>query len=134
MSYKTNAKALRLGISHDWSFKAHGPMPNLHLDHKLMQFVTNMVEHVVPQAPQRAKTKGRFLKKFAASPGIQGKTFVLRGSNHVQLVIYFYLNLNGAEEHQRQDLFRNFTNIVWLLRSETGYRVQIAVLNYFSFF
>ena len=70
-----------------------------------------MVEHVVPQAPQRAKTKGRFLKKFAASPGIQGKTFVLRGSNHVQLVIYFYLNLNGAEEHQRRDLFRNFSNI-----------------------
>lgn len=66
---------------------------------------------MVPQAPQRAKTKGLFLRKYAASPGIQGKTFVLRGGNELHLVIHFFLNLNGAEEAQRRSYERNLRHI-----------------------
>lgn len=134
MSYKTNAKSLRLGISHDWNYKSHGPSPNLHLDRKLAHFATNLVEYVVPQAPQRAKTKGRYLKRFAVSPGIQGKTLVLRGGGELILVLYHYLNLNGAEEEQRRALQRNVRNIIWLLQHESGYHVRVVTLNYFSFF
>jgi hypothetical protein len=134
MAYKTNARTLRLGISHDWSYKGHGPIAHLQLDRKLAAYVTNLVEYVVPQAPQRAKTKGRFLRKYAASPGIQGKTFVLRGGSELHLVIYFYLNLNGAEEAQRRSYERNLRHIGWLLRQESGYQVRLTALNYFLFF
>jgi hypothetical protein len=134
MSYKTNPKALRLGISSNWTYKSHGPSPNLHLDHKLASYVTNLVEYVVPQAPQRAKTKGRYLRHFSASPGIQGKTLVLRGEDRIHLVIYFYLNLNGADDRQRRSLHRNLGHIAWLLTQDSGYRVELVALNYFVFF
>ena len=134
MSYRTNAKALRLGLAHDWNFKAHGPSEQVHLDLKLQAYVTNMIQFVVPQAPQRAKTKGRAVAKFAVSPGIQGRTLVLRGSDSLQLMIFFYLNYDGADDAQLAEFRRNFGLLREQLQRESGLRVQLSTLNYFAFF
>jgi hypothetical protein len=134
MSYKTNAKALRLGISGSWSLKASGPTPQLHLEHKLMRYVTNLVEHAVPQAPQRAKTKGRTIAKPAVAPGLQGRTLAVRGGSSVTVLICYYLSLDGAETAQVKDMELNLRQIRWLLAQESGYRVVLLAFNYFLYF
>lgn len=73
--------------------------------------MANLVEHVVPQAPQKVKTKGRFSHRGAVGPGIQGRVLVLRGANKVQLVTYYYLNVEAADEHQKRALERNLGNL-----------------------
>jgi hypothetical protein len=134
MSYRTNPKALRLGIAHDWNFKTYGPSEQLHLDLKLQAYVTNMIQFAVPQAPPRAKTKGRAISKFAVSPGIQGRTLVLRGSNSLHLMIFFYLNYDGAEAAQLASFHRNFGLLREQLQRESEVEVELSILNYFLFF
>lgn len=134
MSYRTNPKALRLGIAHDWNFKSYGPSEQLHLDLKLQAYVTNMIQFAVPQAPPRAKTKGRAISKFAVSPGIQGRTLVLRGSNSLHLMIFFYLNYDGAEASQLASFHRNFGLLREQLQRESAAEVELSIINYFLFF
>lgn len=92
------------------------------------------MEHAVPQAPQRAKTKGRTLAKPAVAPGLQGRTLAVRGGGSVTVMICYYLSLDGAETAQVEDMERNLRNIRWLLAQESGYRVVLMTFNYFLYF
>jgi hypothetical protein len=99
-----------------------------------MRYMANLVEHVVPQAPQRVKTKGRYNYRAAVGPGIQGRLLVLRGGNQVTLIMHYYLNVQAADERQKRSLERNLSNLAWLLREESGYNVKLVSLNYFYYF
>ena len=99
-----------------------------------MRYMANLVEHVVPQAPQKVKTKGRFSHRGPVGPGVQGRVLVLRGKRQVTLITYYYLNVEAAEEHQKRSLERNISNLVWLLKEESGYYVRVVSLNYFFYF
>ena len=99
-----------------------------------MRYVANLVEHVVPQAPQRVKTKGRYNYRAAVGPGIQGRLLVLRSSGQVILIMHYYLNVEAADERQKRSLERNLSNLVWLLQEESGYIVTLTSLNYFYYF
>ena len=99
-----------------------------------MTYVSNVVEHVVPQAPQRAKTKGRYTHRAATGPGVQGRVMVLRSNSTMFLVSYFYLNLEGADENQKRSMERNLIQLVWLLQHESGYKVRLYALNYYYYF
>jgi hypothetical protein len=134
MAYKTNSRALRLGLSHNWTFAAHGPSHRLHLDEKLHRYVANLVEWVTPQAPQGQKTKGRQQRKVSQSPGILGRSLVLRSGGRLQLVAFYYLNLGGADGAQLAALSGNFGRLVQLLQRESGYEVGIMALNYYYYF
>lgn len=65
----------------------------------------------MPQAPQRAKTKGRTVSKPAVSPGLQGRTLAVRGGSSVTVLICYYLSLDGAETAQVKDMERNLRQI-----------------------
>jgi len=99
-----------------------------------MRYVTNLVEHAVPQAPQRAKTKGRTIAKPAVAPGLQGRTLAVRGGSSVTVLICYYLSLDGAETAQVKDMELNLRQIRWLLAQESGYRVVLLAFNYFLYF
>jgi hypothetical protein len=92
------------------------------------------VEHAVPQAPQRAKTKGLTVAKPAVAPGLQGRTLAVRGGSTVTVLICYYLSLDGAENRQVRDMERNLRQIRWLLAQESGYRVVLMAFNYFLYF
>jgi hypothetical protein len=134
MSYKTNAKSLRLGITHQWYYKAHGPIANFHIDHKIKQYVQNLVEHVVPQAPKNAKTKGSKEKKFPVQPGLQGKTIALRATSEIFIISFFYLNYDGATPKQINEFHSNISRLKWMLHEETKCTINLKLLNYFMFF
>lgn len=99
-----------------------------------MQYLGNMVQYAVAQAPQRVKTKGKYLRKFSVEPGLQGKTRVLRSQEHLYAFVYFYLNFDGANQRQAQRLVSSFEGAQRTLRAESGYRVHLIMMNYFMFF
>lgn len=77
-----------------------------------MRYMANLVEHVVPQAPQRVKTKGRYSHRAAVGPGVQGRQLVLRTGRHLTLVTHYYLNVEAADERQKRALERNVSHLV----------------------
>lgn len=134
MSYKTNAKSLRLGITHQWFYKAHGPIADFHVDHKIKQYIQNLVEYVVPQAPKNTKTKNKKVKKFPIQPGVQGKTIALRTASEICIISFFYLNYDGATPKQIDQFHNNISRIKWILHEETKCNINIRLINYFMFF
>lgn len=134
MSYKTNAKSLRLGISHSWSYKAHGPTKDFHIDHKVRSYLMNLIEYVVPQAPKKVKTKAKKERKYPVQPGLQGKTIVLRNSSIISVICFYYLNYDGASPKQIVDFHQNISKLKKTINAETGYKVKLKMINYFIFF
>lgn len=134
MSYKTNAKSLRLGITHQWFYKAHGPIKNFHFDHKIKSYIQNVVEFVVPQAPKNVDTKKSKIKKFPVQPGLQGKTVALRSSELVVIFTFYYLNYDGATPKQIETYKRNISRVIATIKEESDCKVRIKLMNYFIFF
>jgi len=134
MSYKTNPKALRLGLSHKWHYQAHGLISTFHFENKITVFINSLVDYVVPQAPTNAKTKGTQIRGFGIQPGMQGKTKILRSSNQILISSYFYLSYDGATEEQIKKFNDNIQNIAELIHKETNYTVRFKSFNYFIFY
>lgn len=134
MSYKTNSKALRLGISHKWHYSAHGPISNFHFENKITVFINNLVDYIVPQAPTNAKTKNTQIRGFGIQPGMQGKTKIVRSTNQIFISSYFYLSYDGATEEQIKKFNQSIQNIAELIHKETKYTIRFKSFNYFIFY
>lgn len=134
MSYTTNSKALRLGISHKWNYSAHGPISNFHLENKITIFINSLVDYVVPQAPANAKTKNTQIRGFGIQPGMQGKTKIIRSANQIFISSYFYLSYDGATEEQIKKFNQSIQNVAELIHKETTYTIQFKSFNYFIFY
>lgn len=135
MSYKTNAKSLRLGITHQWFYKAHGPIKNFHFDHKIKNYIQNLVEFVVPPAPKNVNTKKSKIRKFPVQPGLQGKTVAFRSTDLVVICTFYYLNYDGATPKQIASYRRNVSRIMSAVKEEANNCVvKVKLMNYFIFF
>jgi hypothetical protein len=64
---------------------------------------------------------------------MQGRTLISRSQDQVVILLYFYLNYDGATEKQISTFETSIRDLAVTLHKETNYNIKMRVMNYFMF-